>query len=192
MLFDASQLSKDEKPLEKSGAFAIAQDSQSASLQSHDAIKQGVAELGQCQCLHFVSRGQWSMHELLEAMLRRSGPAAVFLTTWTVTEDPVRKIFLLKQEGLIKSLSCVLDYRIKGRKPKPFQLLEHTADRIALTQCHAKAAVVRGESLSLTCLSSANFSRNPRIEAGIICEGEAVADFHQSWIEKTITQNEND
>lgn len=183
MLFSREELDSGDSGKAGAEALALLGDGSCLSMQSLDALREGIDNLSKGEYLQFVSRGQWSMHELLEELLRKAGPSQVFLSTWTVTEDPVRSLFMLKKEGLIKSLSCVLDYRITDRKPKPFQLLKQTADRIALTQCHAKTLVIRGEEWDFACVGSANFSRNPRIEAGAIFEGTQAAKFHQDWIE---------
>jgi hypothetical protein len=157
-----------------------------ASMLRADEVSRGIQELGQGKSLHFVSTGKWSMHEMLQAMLEKAGPADVFITTWTLTETPVRRVVLMKHEGLIKSLSCLLDYRIRDRKPAPFQLLQGNCDRLGIGKCHAKVTVVRNDQWALCCVGSANYSHNPRYEAGVICADREVCDFHIRWIDKAI------
>jgi hypothetical protein len=157
-----------------------------SSLRRIDDVSKRLHSLQQGESMHFVSEGIWSMHEMLEEMLRKSGPADVYITTWTITEFPVRRIVMLKEEGLIKSLSCLLDYRIRGRKPGPFQLLQFNASRLALAKCHAKVAIAVNEEWALSCVGSANLSRNPRFEAGVVSASRADAEFHKSWIDGAI------
>lgn len=184
MLFSAN---KDEKPLAKQqGAFLDNSNASGFSLQSLADIKANIGELKQNFHYHFWSKGQWSMHELLDYLIRQIGPADVYLTTWTVTEDPVRRLFMLKKEGLISSLHCVLDYRIKGRKPAPFQLLEQTADSIKLSQCHAKSLVIISPNWSVSVVGSANFSKNPRLEVGVICTVPEVVKFNLNVIKNEL------
>lgn len=185
MLFSTKDI--DNTEAQEQRAFFDDGDANTYSLQSMSDIKQHIGKLEQNRHVYFWSRGQWSMHELLEYLLNQTGPADVWMSTWTVTEDPVRKLFILKKQGLIKSLNCILDYRIQGRKPGPFQLLEKTADRIALTQCHAKAMAIINEEWEVSVIGSANFSKNPRLEAGVICTVPQITQFH-----KTIMQNEMD
>ncbi len=158
----------------------------SKKVQLYDAVK----VIGPGHTMHWLSKGQWSMHEMVEAMLLATGPAKLFMSTWTITEEPVRKLFLLKQQGYIQELQCLLDYRIKQRKAAPFQLMNNVCDRLGLAQCHAKVAVAINEHKAVACVGSANFSRNPRIEAGILTAEREVAHFHASWISKEIADAE--
>ncbi|MGB0521414.1 MAG: hypothetical protein ACPGJS_00570 [Flammeovirgaceae bacterium] len=179
-LFDLSDMGQHQI---QSDSAAAAAEGYGLSIHSSKALQEVIGTLERNQHIHFMSKGEWSMHELLTYVLQQTGPAKVYITTWTITEDPVSKLFLLKQEGIIQELHCVLDYRIKDRKPKPFQFLEQTADRILLTKCHAKVTVIENEHWHVAIIGSANFSKNPRIEAGIICTEKNISQFHQSWIE---------
>lgn len=155
-------------------------------IRSKQVLAQVIGKLEKEQTIHFMSRGEWSMHDLLEHVLRQTGAANVWLTTWALTEEPVRKLFFLKEEGLLQSLSCIVDYRLRVRKPEPLQLLEGIAARIAFTQCHAKVSIIENADWSVSIVGSANYTKNPRIEAGTICSSKQVARFHKEWI-KAIT-----
>jgi hypothetical protein len=149
----------------------------------------GELEMG--NTYQFVTMGKWSMHEVLEYCLRQLGPSEVFITTWTLTEDPARLLVQLKEEGLIRKLNCLFDYRIKDRKPEPFYLVEGIADEVKLSKCHAKLTVLRGfENRNLTIMGSANYSRNPRIETGAIFTDKETAMFHSQWIMDEINDKE--
>jgi hypothetical protein len=186
-LFSLKDLKGESQPQSKAKISAGA--SSASSLRRRDEVAKAVQAIRQGESMHFVSEGQWSMHELLEEMLEKIGPADVFVTTWTITKDPVRRIVMLKQEGRIRSLNCLLDYRIRDRKPAPFQLLQANADRISLAKCHAKVTVAINDDWALSCLSSANYSRNPRFEAGIISASRGDAQFHIDWITEAIQKH---
>lgn len=130
------------------------------------------------------------MHQLLEYLLRKTGPCRVWMTTWTITEEPMRALLAMIKDGLILELNAVLDYRIERRKPEAFQLASSIITRIKLTKCHAKVLVLKNETWSVTILGSANFSKNPRIEAGVIFTDEDSADFHKKWIDDVIEGKE--
>jgi hypothetical protein len=42
--------------------------------------------------------------------------------------------------------------------------------------------VIRNAQHALSIVGSANFTNNPRIEAGTVCNSNVIADFHQKWI----------
>lgn len=118
-------------------------------------------------------------------MAEKTGPCEVWLSSWAITEDPVRMLFTMKEHGQITALHCLLDHRIKERKPAPLQLLQGFA-KVGLAQCHAKIAVAVGEALSIACVGSANLSRNPRLEAGIITASHNACQFHKHLLKEQI------
>lgn len=153
-------------------------------------LERCISELVPDQAQQFVTAGRWSMHQLLEYVLRMIGPCRLWMTTWTITEEPMRALLSLMREGLILELNAVLDYRIEKRKPEAFQLASSIITNIKLTKCHAKVAVLRNEHWDVTILSSANFSNNPRIEVGTIFTDRGSAEFHSAWIDEVIAGKE--
>ncbi|AWW31841.1 hypothetical protein DN752_17830 [Echinicola strongylocentroti] len=145
-----------------------------------------IGEIDHDQCIQFSTGGKWSMHHLLEYLLLKTGPAKVWLTTWTITEEPMRALVDMIRKGLITEINAVLDYRIEKRKPEALQLASNIITNIRLTKCHAKVLVIQNEQWKITVLGSANLSKNPRIEAGVIFTDEKSAKFHAQWIDDTI------
>ncbi len=148
-----------------------------ASAESREAMEAMIGELDHDQVIKFYTRGAWSMHQLLEYVLLQTGPANVTFSTWTISEDPARKMFELKQAGIIKSLRALIDFRIRQRHPQPYQLLESICDQIKLGKCHAKITIIENETWSVSIVGSANYSRNHRLEAGTIFTRKADVVF---------------
>ncbi len=138
------------------------------------------------QAVHYATGGRWSAHELLQFVLERTGPARVSISTWTITEQPVRTLLELRESGHIEQLQILFDHRIKTRCPRAFQLVSALGASVHLAKCHAKVTVVQNQHWSVTILSSQNYTRNPRIEAGVIFTDRGAADFHRGWIEREI------
>lgn len=136
--------------------------------------------------IEFCTAGEFSMHQLLQYLLTITGPANVYLSTWTIKEEPARVLYALKNAGKIKNLYCVLDYRIRTQDAKHFHFLESILTGYALTKCHAKVIAIEGERSSIAVSGSANMSNNPRIEAGYIaCNSKSML-FHKEWIMHSI------
>lgn len=154
------------------------------------ALVDMVDNLKQGEAVQFCTGGLWSMHEMLRLLLMKSGPAKVWMTTWTITEEPMRVLLDLIKQGYITELSAVLDYRIERRKPEAFQLASNIISRIKLTKCHAKVAVIQNDQWDITVMGSANFSKNPRIEAGVVFTDKESAEFNMQWINDVIDGKE--
>jgi hypothetical protein len=145
-------------------------------------FKSQLADIEPNKHYHFNTGGQWSMHELLEYLLNITGPADIFISTWAISEDPVRALMEMKNVGYIRNIKCIFDYKIKEQKSKAFLLAEQNFDKVKLDKCHAKVTVITNASWGITIPGSANYTRNPRIERGIVCTDPEAAEFDLTWM----------
>lgn len=135
--------------------------------------------------LHFCTEGKWSSHEMLAVILARTGPAALSLTSWGLTEDPVRHMAHLMRQGTITSIRMLLDKRIVAHNPQAYQLAQaQFGNGVITANIHAKVMVVRNAQWDIVVITSANMTRNKRIEAGVIMESPEAAEFHENWINR--------
>jgi len=137
--------------------------------------------------INFVSAGNLSLHVLLEQLIKYYGPGAnLYISTWAVKEAPARSLLKMKDSGELKDLFGVFDYRIKTIDTKGFQLVEGLFNKYTLTKNHAKVLVLNYPYFSVTIVTSANLSNNPRIEAGIISTRTSTANFHMEWMKRVL------
>lgn len=152
-------------------------------------IKELFGSIEKGQSIHYATSGHWNAHELLEHLIQKTGPAKLYLTTWAMSENPVRTILNLIDSGMITELNCVFDLKVQDRAPKVFQLIQGITSRVRLVHCHAKVFVLENESWGISNNGSANWTRNPRMESGVLSADPAVAKFHKNWIMKLINEN---
>lgn len=145
-------------------------------------LKRILGRIEQNKHYHLWTGGQWNMHDLLVFMLTVTGPAKVYFTTWSISEDSVRVLLKLLETKLITELTCVLDYKAKEQKTNAF-LLAKSNFQVALTPIHAKVTVLVNAEWRITITGSANWTRNPRAERQLICTVPEVADADVSIIE---------
>ncbi len=157
---------------------------------SPDKLKRLLDQVKEGSTVHFVSDGDWSMHDLVTELLHIYSPADVFITTYAIREFAARQLLNAIDRKQILSVTLLLDARAKTRTPEVYQLANNNFNRIRLTEIHAKVTVIRSAKGSVTIVGSANFTSNPRIEAGVICVNDDVANFHINWIEKTCDNGE--
>jgi len=136
----------------------------------------------QGQSIHYASLGEWSTHDLLFFLLEQTGPARVYFTTWAISEYAIRQLYQFIEQGLIIELKGIFDYRNGIRKPAELQFLQKITTDIKAAKCHAKVTVVENDLWGISVVGSANYTRNPRIEAGVLCCDKTVAAFHRDWI----------
>lgn len=152
-----------------------------------DKAREVIGNLNQGDIIHYVTAGEWSMHELLDHVLKQSGPAVVYTASWSISEDGCRYLLKLVESGAITELKMLFDWRIKVRTPAVLALAKLNCAEVKLSQCHAKVTSILRKKLSCAIVGSANYTNNPRIEAGVIDCSASAAEFHKTWIESAFT-----
>lgn len=132
--------------------------------------------------IHFVTYGKWSMHQLIIYLLGQIGPSNLYMTSWSMTEQPLRSLLNLKMQGLLLDAHCILSDRVVERTPKVFDLAQNVFSTLRLIKLHAKVSVLQNDEWCICVVGSANFTTNPRVEAGILDTHSSSAEFHKEWI----------
>lgn len=141
-----------------------------------------IGELQQGQIIHFVTYGKWSMHQLIIYLLKQIGPANLYMTSWSMTEQPLRALLNLKLNGILIDAKCILSDRLIERTPKVYDLAQNVFSQLKLIKLHAKVSVLENDNWQVVVVGSANYTSNPRVEAGVIDATGGSAMFHKEWI----------
>lgn len=136
--------------------------------------------------IYWVSNNDWSMHELLLAILNITGEAEVYISSYAMSETPARILAQLKSSGMITKLHSVLDNRIDVRTAGSYQLIKSISDEIVLVDTHAKVTVVENASWKVAVIGSANYTENKRYEAGVLTLNEAAVNMQLDWMKKAL------
>jgi hypothetical protein len=125
------------------------------------------------------TRGEFSLLDLLRALLAKTGPADVVLATWTTGIRDAESAAWLLDSGRIRSLLILTDRSFPSRQPAYCARLVALfgAGAIVCTNNHAKFATIRNERWSVVVRSSMNLNRNRRFEQFDVDDDAAMADF---------------
>jgi hypothetical protein len=151
-----------------------------------DKLMRLVQAIRKSEHVHFISDGDWSMHDLVMQLLEIYKPAQLFITTYAIREFPIRQLIMAQDKGDITNVKMLLDYRAKVRTPEVYHLASMNINSIFLTSIHAKVTVIKSDIGSVAIVASANWTQNPRIEAGVVTTNKEAAEFHINWIEKAM------
>lgn len=138
----------------------------------------------------WVSNGEWSMHEMLIALLSITGPSNVWISTYALSETPARILANLKREKMILDLHVIIDNRVDTRTANTLQLIKNIATDIKLTDTHAKTTIIENNSWQIAVIGSANYTENVRWENGVVLINKESVEFQLNWIKKALS-NEN-
>ena len=181
-LFSSEDLAKKKPDRPKSGSVPFTGSNLLTIGKANEKLHQVFGQVINGQSVHYASLGDWSTHDLLFFLLAQTGPARVYFTTWAISEYAIRQLYQFIEHGLILELKGIFDYRNGIRKPAELQFLQKITTDIKAAKCHAKVTVIENDNWGISVVGSANYTRNPRIEAGVLCCDKTVAAFHRDWI----------
>lgn len=129
--------------------------------------------------LFAVTRGQFSMIDVINDLLWKMGDAHVSVWTWAIAEYEVEVFTALMDRGEIQSGRLILDYTAEHRNAG---LIEQWRDRfgdetVRVVRSHAKIARVWNDKYSFLARGSMNLNYNPRFEQFDLTEGGADFDL---------------
>lgn len=129
-----------------------------------------------------MTMGQFSMIDLIRAVLERTGPAALRLSTWTIGLRDAHAAAFLLSRGAVTSLQLMIDRSFAVRQPAYCAAVRHLFgdDAIRATYTHAKIALITADGWNVAIRGSMNLNKNPRFENFDIDDDPAVAGmFHR-------------
>lgn len=127
---------------------------------------------------HFYSRGAFNLVQLVFYILKQTGPANVFLSTYSIAEDSLQSLRRRLDHGDILSLRMLIDNRVRTISPKPFAYLVGAfGDCYRCCALHAKVALIWNADWNITVITSMNATHNPKLERGIVYTSRYVFDF---------------
>lgn len=112
------------------------------------------------------TKGQFSLLDLIKAVLAQIGPADLVLSTWTTGVRDADNVAFLAEKGAVRSLMLLTDRSFPTRQPKYVAAVRKAFGdaSIVVTHTHAKFALLQNEKFSIVIRSSMNLNRNPRFE----------------------------
>lgn len=183
MLFTSQSIPSHQLPEEKEADnYGFQQVKNSKLLFANDALDI-LPEIVPDVCLFYHTTGRWSTHQLTKAVINQVGDADVIITTWAITEKPLRSLLDLKQKGKIKSLTGLFEHKIKSHSSKSFAFAKQFFDEVKLTKIHAKITLISNPEWSITILGSSNWTINRRIEAGVLSTQKEIFEFYKKLID---------
>ena len=136
----------------------------------------------------FSTEGTFSMHELLEFLLQKTGPATVRVMSFSITEVAIRTFLNLMEHGSIEKLECIFDLTVKRHRLGLLYFMNNVVSAISLTKNHAKLILIQNKKWKITVAGSANFNVNDKIEAGVISTQPDFFDFYNEKFNQWFNQ----
>lgn len=109
------------------------------------------------------------LFDVMEFCLEQmGGQAHVTVTTFSTSEEFLRRIFKLKERGLIKKATLLADFKATKKTISLLPFMQNTFDEVFLSENHSKIILLANDKWSISICTSQNQTRGNRVEAGII------------------------
>ncbi len=133
-----------------------------------------------------MTHGQFSLLDLLAAPLKKTGPAEVWLSTWTAGIRDAKAATMLLERGTIAELRLLVDRSFASRQPAYCAAVRRMFGDYAVrcTRTHAKIALLRNAEFDVAVRSSMNLNRNPRFEQYDVDESPELCEFFVAHFEE--------
>lgn len=133
-----------------------------------------------------LTKGQFSISDVIQHCLTQTGPATVDIATWTAALGDIKRAENLLRDGRITRIRFMVDPSFKSRKPEFCKALVETFGDgcIRTVNSHAKFAIIRNSAWNLAIRTSMNLNPNPRLENFEISDDPALADFFTSIVDQ--------
>lgn len=169
----------------KQQTVSLVLENSEASVFVSDSDKSLTKAIGQLQnglTTHFYSWGNFNLVRLMMYILKQTGPAHAFMTSYSFSQKSIELLNLKLSQKQLLSFRVIIDSRVKTMSPIPFQMLMNSFD-YRCTSIHAKIALIWNDNWKITILTSQNATDNPKMERGTIFTDPSVFDFDLKTLE---------
>jgi hypothetical protein len=125
------------------------------------------------------TRGQFSLLELIVALLHTTGPAHLSLSTWTAAQHELDVLAAMLARGDLTGTRWLIDFSMARREPAMTAMMREKFgwENIRVSQVHAKFCLFQNPSWRIVLRSSMNLNMNPRCEDFQVAHDPELAAF---------------
>ncbi len=129
--------------------------------------------------IYGLSKGQFSLVELIGHCLDATGPSDIIVSTWTAAGADLEHTHGLLENGNIRSAKWLVDSSFVNRQPGyTAKLIElFGEDSVLCTANHAKFVLIENENWSIVIRTSMNLNLNKRLESYEVSDCRPMAEM---------------
>ncbi|MBQ8726969.1 MAG: hypothetical protein IJY83_00580 [Oscillospiraceae bacterium] len=118
--------------------------------------------------------------DVLEWVLEQVGTAEVWQTSFSISEEFLRRLFFIEKSGRVKRFNLVLDHKATNKTLKLWAFITQVIERTYLADNHSKILLVRSDAGdTVSVVTSQNLTRGNRSESAFITtDKEIFATLH--------------
>lgn len=125
--------------------------------------------------------------DLLEWILEQVGKAKVWQTSFSISEEFIRRLFFIEKSGRVSEFNLVLDHKATNKTLKLWSFMTQVIERTYLTDNHSKILLVEADSgQKVAVVTSQNLTRGNRHESAFISTDPVVFNTLKTQVDDLI------
>ena len=120
--------------------------------------------------------------DVVEWVLEQVGKATIWQTSFSISEEFLRRLFFIEKSGKVDAIHLVLDFKATQKTLRLWPFLTRVIEHTYLADNHSKVILIKSDAGQTVSIStSQNLTRGNRNESAIVTTDAAVfATFHAS------------
>jgi hypothetical protein len=116
------------------------------------------------------------LFDIIEKILLETGEADIYISTFSSSEEFLRRIYRLKESGMIHHAVMLADLKASRKTQRLYTFISNVFDEVYLSENHSKVILIQNKKWCVSICTSQNQTRGNRIESGIITTDKAIFD----------------
>lgn len=113
--------------------------------------------------------------DLVERVIEEiGGSISIMQTSFSIAEEYLRRIFLLKDKHDIRHLSIILDFKATKKTMMIWHFLNQVANEVHLCNNHSKVILITNDRDCVSIITSQNLTRGNRYESTLVTTDKSV------------------
>ena len=128
--------------------------------------------------------------DILEWILSQVGIAEVWQTSFSISEEFLRRLYFITKDKKISRINLVLDHKATNKTLKLWAFITQVIERTYLADNHSKILLVKSEAgETVSVITSQNLTRGNRHESAFISTDPAIFATLKAQVDDLITNH---
>ena len=108
------------------------------------------------------------LFDVIDMILSETGSAEIYISTFSTSEEFLRRIYKLKDQGRITKATMLIDLKASRKTVNLYTFISSVFDDVYLAENHSKVILIKNEKWQVSICTSQNQTRGNRTESGMI------------------------
>ena len=128
--------------------------------------------------------------DVLEWILAQVGPSTVWQTSFSISEEFLRRLYFIQKKGSIKKMYLVLDHKATNKTLKLWVFIQKVMEKTYLADNHSKILLVESEKGDkVSVITSQNLTRGNRYESAFVSTDSRIFNKIKAEIQDVIEKH---